>query len=69
MGTVTYTPQYNHPEQEQALIEFYDRTNGASWNINTLWTDTGVSYCTWYGVNCDSISNITGLNLSGNNLL
>lgn len=61
------------PEEEcQALVDFYNITNGSGWTDNTSWL---VSYyvCTWYGVTCTGATpldegNVKGLSLSSNQL-
>ncbi|HOY12277.1 MAG TPA: M12 family metallo-peptidase [Saprospiraceae bacterium] len=56
----------------QQLKNFYNALGGNSWTNNTGWA-TGIAnnncdYCSWYGVQCDEIGNITAITLPGNNL-
>ena len=59
----TFTPSRDkilelYEEQKQALIDFYDATNGDEWYINTNWkSDKPINE--WYGVNGGS-----GVNMS-----
>jgi hypothetical protein len=63
--------------QRQALIAFYDSTNGDSWTHNTGW-ETPPLYPdgfampgtegTWYGVTVDSNSRVIRIELTDNNL-
>ncbi|KAI2512483.1 hypothetical protein MHU86_1936 [Fragilaria crotonensis] len=36
------------------LQEFYQATNGESWNSNDGWEDNTADYCSWFGVVCES---------------
>lgn len=60
--------------ERNALIDFYQQTNGDNW-INTLtsqdvWeiTNTASDPCTWHGISCNSNDNISEINLLNNNL-
>lgn len=53
--------------QRQALVELFASTNGSGWIESGLW-NTSVSYCQWYGVECDNEGNVVTLNLYLNNL-
>ena len=56
------------PQQEcDALVSFYDSTDGANWNNNTSW-NTPTDPCDWFGVSC-SATNVTNLVLERNNLI
>jgi len=50
----------------EALVDFYDSTNGSDWISNTGWKQTNTP-CSWYGVSCDS-GHISELHLDNNNL-
>jgi Leucine-rich repeat (LRR) protein len=50
----------------QALIAFYDSTDGENWEDNTGWNATN-SPCSWYGVTCQK-KHVTELALGNNNL-
>ena len=55
------------PQTEcEALVTFYNSTNGNYWSNNTNWLKTDTP-CDWYGVTC-STGHVTGLDLR-NNLL
>lgn len=38
------------PEEKQALIDFYQATNGVNWTNRTHWLSPTVPVCDWYGV-------------------
>jgi len=50
-----------------ALLAFYDSTNGEDWTEDTGWllTDTP---CSWKGVHCNAESQVDGLDLTSNHL-
>ena len=54
--------------ERQALIEFYNSTNGSKWNNNTHWLGEPGSECTWYGVICNDSKQVEALHLFSNNL-
>jgi len=54
--------------ERQALIEFYNSTNGNKWNNNTHWLGEPGSECTWYGVICNDSKQVEALHLFSNNL-
>lgn len=59
------------PQQEKiVLMEIFNQTDGHRWENNTLWGDTSVSHCSWYGVTCDNTTHsyIISLSLEENNL-
>ncbi len=76
-------PCGSHPDYD-ALMAFYNSTNGASWTVNTGWVDgvagTNCNPCNgWYGVSCngngrvncidmDSDPNCSFMGMFGNNL-
>jgi Leucine-rich repeat (LRR) protein len=43
-------------------------TNAGGWTVKTNWGNTSVSYCTWYGVTCNPVGDVTALRLPFNNL-
>ena len=51
----------------QALLQFYNDTNGSEWVESFGWLDITL-ICSWYGVVCDNGS-ITGLNFTNNNVV
>ena len=53
--------------QRQALIEFYESTNGPDWKQNANWL-TPRPVHTWWGVTADAKGNILRLDLDKNNL-
>src|SRR5262245_9813179 len=60
--------QMEIPQAEcAALVAFYTNTNGASWTDHTDWLETDTP-CSWYGVSCESGTNVTKLELETNNL-
>jgi Leucine-rich repeat (LRR) protein/ribosomal protein L35AE/L33A len=55
------------PKKEcEALIAFYDSTDGENWTYNTGWKATN-SPCSWDGITCRN-QHVTGLSLKNNNL-
>ena len=56
----------------QALLDFYNSTNGSNWTNQTGWADgvagTDCTICDWAGVNCDDNGRVTEIFLSNNNL-
>lgn len=58
--------------ERQALIEFYNSTNGPSWTTRAGWLGPPGTECSWYGITCDSgqttvqtLSMDLGQNVSG----
>lgn len=54
----------------QALLAFYQETNGAAWTNRSGWNypgNVGDSPCGWYGVSCTG-GRVTGLTMNANNL-
>jgi len=58
------------PQSErEALITFYNSTNGDNWYNNTNWLGAPGTECTWYGVNCNNDeTHVRALELNWNNL-
>jgi len=52
----------------QSLLELYNSTDGANWTNKTGWNQTNTP-CSWFGVNCHIISDVTSIQLSNNNLV
>lgn len=56
------------PQSEcQALVDFYDSTNGATWTTKTGWKQT-TTPCTWFRVTCSG-GHVTQLTPYSNNLV
>jgi|GEM_PF-1960795 len=55
------------------LLALYDATQGSGWTNTSGWQDgaTGSNCqpCQWYGVSCDNLGNVIGLDLFNNNLI
>ena len=55
-----------------ALIQFYNDANGGTWTDNSGWIDgelgTDCDVCSWFGITCDNLGNVIGIDLTGNNL-
>jgi len=52
----------------QALLEFYDSTNGSWWTDNTN-RDTDTDVCTWYGILCEEVlwqDRVTSISMASN---
>jgi Leucine-rich repeat (LRR) protein len=43
--------------ERDILQEFYQATNGPSWNENSGWEDNTFDFCSWYGVICEGEKN------------
>ncbi|GIQ83663.1 gamma interferon inducible lysosomal thiol reductase GILT [Kipferlia bialata] len=55
------------PMETDALNELYRVTNGRHWDIQDGW-DTTADACTWFGVECNAMLNVTGIALGNNSL-
>jgi Leucine-rich repeat (LRR) protein len=53
--------------ERDALISFYNSTNGAGWSNNTSWLGAVGTECTWYGVTC-VLGHVSRLELPFNRL-
>ncbi|WP_189359967.1 T9SS type A sorting domain-containing protein [Algibacter mikhailovii] len=51
----------------EALLAFYNATNGANWTTNTNWLDNTQPISTWHGVTVEN-GRVVNLNLNNNNL-
>jgi Leucine-rich repeat (LRR) protein len=60
----------NFPQNERdALIAFYDATNGLNWINQTGWMGTAGSECSWFGIVCNSDKNhVIQIHLANNDL-
>ncbi len=56
------------PIERNALKEFYDSAKGGEWTRFSMWTDSYLSHCSWYGVYCDSSNSTIKLDLASNGL-
>ena len=56
------------PEQVQALDDLYTMTGGPSWTEKRDWNSGEPCSPEWYGITC-SVSQITAINLTNNNLI
>jgi len=55
--------------ERDALIDFYNNTNGKNWYDSTNWLGSVGTECTWKGITCDNEkTHITGVNLNNNHL-
>lgn len=52
----------------ESLEKIFNSLGGPDWNSNYGWMENDI-YCEWYGVECDSDSDIIGLDLSSNGLV
>jgi len=53
-------------EDRSVLLEFYEAMDGDNWSAS--WDTTQCDPCSWYGITCNSEQEITGIDLSNNNL-
>ena len=65
LASVSYS-QVPQSERE-ALIAFYNSTNGDTWTNNTGWNGAAGTECDWYGVGCFS-GNVGSIILYDNSL-
>jgi len=53
--------------ERDALITFYNATNGASWTKNTNWLGAPGTECTWFGIVCNSgQTHVTSISMVNN---
>jgi Leucine-rich repeat (LRR) protein len=57
----------NSVQDSLALVDLYNKTNGAAWATNTNWL-TKAPLNTWYGISTDDTGRVTDIELSNNNL-
>ena len=62
---VPYSSQ-NHPDYN-ALMDFYNSTNGNNWTNSTNWLDNTKPISSWFGVT-ETNGRVTAINLNSNNL-
>src|SRR3954466_12293253 len=56
-------------KERDALIAFYNATDGAQWSAHDNWNGAAGTECTWYGVYCDdSQTRVTALSVNYNNV-
>jgi hypothetical protein len=56
------------PIERQALVDFFNATNGGGWLEADNWTSPSVDPCSWVGVGCSAGGGVQKLHLSRNNL-
>jgi hypothetical protein len=54
--------------ERSALLALYDATDGSGWTDNSGWLGAVDTECTWFGITCDGVDNVTGVDLHANNL-
>jgi len=47
------------PIERNALKNFYDSSKGGEWTVSANWTDSYISHCHWYGIECSEGTNNT----------
>jgi hypothetical protein len=71
LGGVTFFPlvfrSWGNLHERAALMALFNSTNGDEWFNQTGWGTTQ-SYCTWYGITCDTEGHVTELRLYKNHL-
>lgn len=56
------------PEERQALVDFYDSTNGDFWVNNQRWNIGDPCIENWFGVMCNKFGNIISLHFFENSI-
>ena len=56
------------PPEWQALVDFYDKTNGDFWINNYKWKQGDPCIENWYGVQCNKYGNVISLHFFENSL-
>jgi len=57
------------PESErQALIDFYNSTDGVNWSNKANWLGENGTECSWYGIVCNKYKRTIAIRLEQNNL-
>ncbi len=72
-GLCVYDPNLPCHPAFAVLMDLYNSAGGTSWTNKTGW-DQGAAgldcdVCSWYGVTCDNLNRIIGLDLTKNNLV
>ena len=67
LGSLSQAMAASTDEQRTALMDFYGDTHGEDWLQGTDWGSDS-DYCSWYGIGCDGLGNVTSLNLRSNKL-
>ena len=61
----TFTPE----EERKVVMEIFNKTDGGKWKNNTLWGNSSVSHCLWYGITCERTNRyVISIFLESNNL-
>lgn len=51
------------------LLQFYNSSSGEDWFISTNWLSNTSSYCSFFGVYCDSTHRISAIGMISNNVI
>ena len=65
--TQTTTAHTTAPDDRDALVAFYEATNGANWKRSDNWL-SGAALADWYGVSTDDSGRVVELSLPNNGL-
>lgn len=55
-------------KQRDILTQFYSSTNGANWANHKGWLEDEVSVCDWFGITCNTETEIISIDLENNSL-
>ena len=60
----------DNPITRESLVDLYHSTGGNDWVNNSNWLSNEVSYCNWYGIYCNTPTDmvVIGISLENNNL-
>lgn len=53
----------------KGIVDLYNSTGGSDWFVSTNWDNPSLSYCSYFGVYCNSVNSVMGLGSIDNNLI
>nr|WP_299384833.1 immunoglobulin domain-containing protein [Allomuricauda sp.] len=68
LGCIKISAQSISVSDSLALVDLYNSTNGANWNINTNWLQPNIPARNWWGVDVRSDGTLWRITLTQNNL-
>lgn len=65
-----YSVEKDDPNIRSLLLDFFNSTDGPNWHDSSNWDDYNASYCSFFGITCDSSQQgIRRISLNSNNLI